>query len=129
MRRTTPRASPRLAPLADATGFRVAEGEPDPRGWGVVAGDAREIGSIVELIVDTESLKVSYLECRLADQRAVFVPIGFARLDPAAELVIVDVLGSAELLALADTSRLPTTAEEEAALLAAFRDRSGTPDG
>lgn len=114
-------AQRRLELLADGRSFRVADGEADPRGWTVVAGDAVEIGSVADLVIDVDALDVRYLECRVAGAGdVVLLPIGFVRFDAAARLVIVDVLGSAELRALATPMRIPTCADDEAAVTAPF---------
>lgn len=59
----------RLAHL-EGSGYRVAEGDPDVRGWDVMDRDGRRIGEVDDLLIDTEALKVRYLEVRL-DPRLV----------------------------------------------------------
>ena len=77
-----------LAHLDDLDDFKVADGEPDIRGWKVKSSDGLRIGKVEDLLVDTDRLLVRYLEVKLdkrlarADaQRHVLVPIGTARLD------------------------------------------------
>lgn len=78
----------RLVHLDDVTDFKVADGDPDVRGWDVRAADGRKIGRVEDLIVDTRQMKVRYLEAKLdkavtrSDRdRYVLIPIGTARLD------------------------------------------------
>jgi photosynthetic reaction center H subunit len=119
---------PRLAALADAPKLCIGRDEPDPRGWAVITRDGQRAGIVAELIVDPQALKVRYLECRFEDRHSVLIPIVFVRLDAAARLVILDVLGATELRALAARTRLPTSAEEEAELHAAFVAQATDPD-
>ena len=50
--RSTP-ASTGLVPLSRLNTFRMADGEPDIRGWPVVASDGgASLGRVVELLVD-----------------------------------------------------------------------------
>lgn len=53
-------------PLRKLHGYRVAEGDPDVRGWEVVGADDRRIGHVDDLLVDTPAMKVRYLEVALA---------------------------------------------------------------
>lgn len=59
----------RLAHL-EGSGYKVAEGDPDVRGWDVMDRDGSRIGEVDDFLVDTEALKVRYLEVRL-DPRLV----------------------------------------------------------
>jgi hypothetical protein len=51
--------------VGELHGFEVAEGDPDVRGWEVVARDGRRIGEVEELLVDGEDRSIRYLEVRL----------------------------------------------------------------
>ena len=80
--------SSRLVHLDDVADLKVADGDPDIRGWDVRTADGRRIGRVEDLIVDTATMKVRYIEAKLdrettrSDQdRYVLVPIGTARLD------------------------------------------------
>lgn len=124
-----PTAPPRrLAALSELEGFRVAAGEPDPRGWSVVAGDGRRVGAVRDLVVDTGALKIRYVDCalngRAADEeeadRRILIPLGFTRLDEERRAVIVDTLSAAELRALPAYRELPVDPEFEDRLHAEF---------
>lgn len=54
----------------EGSGYKVAEGDPDVRGWDVMDRDGNRIGEVDDLLVDTTALKVRYLEVRL-DRRLV----------------------------------------------------------
>lgn len=58
-------AHPRVTPLRNLNRYRIAEGDPDVRGWEVVGGDGRRIGSVNDLLVDTAEGKVRYLDVQL----------------------------------------------------------------
>ena len=78
----------RLVHLDDVDEFKVADGDPDIRGWDVRTADGRKIGRVEDLIVDTGLMKVRYIEAKLDHEvthtdndRHVLIPIGTARLD------------------------------------------------
>jgi hypothetical protein len=82
--------TPRLVHLGDMRDLRVADGDPDIRGWDVRTADGEKIGTVKDLVVDTALMKVRYIEARIdrevlnsADDRYVLIPIGSARLDDA----------------------------------------------
>lgn len=93
---------PRLQRLHDLEDFRVAKGDPDPRGWKVVAADGVAIGEVTELIVDTGSMEARYLDCDVEERklelepidRHVLIPVEHARIDRDHKSVIVDGLPS-----------------------------------
>ena len=62
--------TPRLARLDDLDDVRIAEGDPDPRGWDVLAADGRAVGRVDTLIADTAAMKVRYLDVEL-DEKAL----------------------------------------------------------
>ncbi|HEU0052581.1 MAG TPA: PRC-barrel domain-containing protein, partial [Longimicrobium sp.] len=78
----------RVVPLNRLDDFKVADGDPDVRGWDVVAADGRKIGEVDELLIDTGAMKVRYLDVEVdrgmiagGDDRHVLIPIGYARLE------------------------------------------------
>jgi uncharacterized protein (TIGR02271 family) len=84
-----------LRRLRDAE-YDVAPGEPDVRGWHVVAANAERIGTVDDLIIDPEAGKVRYLEVgvdrhvfTLDRDRRVLIPIGSAQLDTNDKLVVL----------------------------------------
>jgi hypothetical protein len=58
-------AQSHATPLRNLRGYRVADGDPDVRGWEVVGGDGRRIGTVNDLLVDTAGSKVRYLDVQL----------------------------------------------------------------
>jgi uncharacterized protein (TIGR02271 family) len=64
MRRNDTYATPdtsNLAPLSRLDDLKIASGNPDVRGWDVVASDGRKIGTVDDLLVDTNARQVTYL--------------------------------------------------------------------
>lgn len=88
--------------------YKVAEDDPDVRGWKLVSSDGEKIGEIDELIVDTNAMKVRYLDVELNDRlltsddddRHILVPIGSATLDRDREYVMVPNLDNQMLSSL-----------------------------
>ena len=100
---TTGAASP-LARLNDLDDYKVADGHPDIRGWEVKTADGRTVGKVGDLIVDTQALRVRYVDVELdrsvgelardavtpGDQeRHTLLPIGNVELDDRHDDVLV----------------------------------------
>jgi hypothetical protein len=56
---------PSVTPLSRLHNYRISEGDPDVRGWEVLGADGRQIGTVDDLLVDTEGLRVRYLDVNL----------------------------------------------------------------
>ena len=54
-----------LGRLNDLDEFKVADGFPDPRGWDVKTSDGQKIGKVGDLIVDTQQMRVRYVDVEL----------------------------------------------------------------
>lgn len=74
--------------LDELDDYKVAEGEPDPRGWDVYSSDTtQKLGEVKDLLVDLQTMTVRYLDVELdeelagEDGRHVLLPVGTARLD------------------------------------------------
>jgi hypothetical protein len=87
-------------PLGRLDDYEVADGYPDVRGWRVATPDDRGIGTVRELLVDTDRLEVRYLvvtlerSAEMAEMNApggdVRVPITSVRVDTDANQVVAD---------------------------------------
>jgi uncharacterized protein (TIGR02271 family) len=116
----------RVVPLGQLDDFKVAEGDPDVRGWEVVASDGRTIGEVDELLVDTNAMKVRYLDVEVENglmaepDRHVLVPIGYARLDRSADRVMVDNIASTDLRTMPAYDQSPVTRDYETSVRNAF---------
>jgi uncharacterized protein (TIGR02271 family) len=121
----------RVVPLNQLPGYKVADGEPDIRGWEVVASDGHRLGKVEELLVDTQANKVRYVDVDVdGDNRHVTVPIGYARLEETRHQVLMDGLGSEQLRALPTYERGGITRdyEEEVGRACNVSATSATPD-
>jgi photosynthetic reaction center H subunit len=95
-----PAPSP-LAPLSALPGYRVAAGEPDIRGWTVVAAGGAALGTVEELIVEAGAGKVRYVAVTTGDGRPpALLPIGFLGIDRSEGTVHAPALAAADLAAL-----------------------------
>jgi uncharacterized protein (TIGR02271 family) len=112
----------RVVPLGQLDDFKVAEGDPDVRGWEVVASDGRKIGEVDELLIDTNAMKVRYLDVEVENglmaepDRHVLVPIGYARLDRSGDRVMVDNISSTDLHSMPAYDQSPVTRDYETTL-------------
>ena len=76
-----------------SSGYEMADGEPDIRGWKVVDSQNVQIGKIKELLFDVVSMKVRYLVVDLDGKpinlmsRDVVIPVGLAELDATESIV------------------------------------------
>lgn len=50
-----------LQPLSELSNYKIEKGDPDPRGYTVIANDGTVIGEVDDLLVDTQAMKVEYL--------------------------------------------------------------------
>ncbi len=119
------RRTDRVVPLERLRDFDVAEGDPDVRGWDVIAGDRRRIGEVGELLIDTDAMKVRYLDVVLDEEavaetepgdRHILIPIGYARLREDEDQVIVPELDSERLRSIPPYEDESLTREYETAL-------------
>ena len=103
----------RLAHLDELDDYKVADGEPDVRGWRVKTADGRTIGKVEDLLVDCGLMQVRYLEVELdrkaldlPEDRHVLLPVADARLNDDDDVVLVRA-GAAEFAGLPAYARPP----------------------
>jgi len=124
----------RIAPLGELDDYKVAEGDPDIRGWDVTTQDGRKVGEVEELLVDTGAMKVRYIAVDLDDDvagsdRKVLVPIGAAQLDDDQDRVLVIGISAEQFATLPEYRREAFDREYESSLLSSYdRDRDTTGD-
>jgi hypothetical protein len=80
-----------LSRLSYLSGWRVAEGENDIRGWPLVlAGDGTRL-KVNDLIIDTSAERVRYVVVPTPEGRSArLIPIGFVRVDDDAKKVVAE---------------------------------------
>lgn len=75
----TAEGEPKIVPIRAAKDYDVAEGETDPRGMEVIAGDNAAVGTVSDLWIDKAEHLIRYLEVTLVDgDRKVLVPMTMA---------------------------------------------------
>ncbi|WP_018478827.1 DUF2382 domain-containing protein [Pontibacter roseus] len=99
--------------------FKIAEGEPNIKGWTVKDPQGRTIGEVDELLFDPQSRKVRYIVLDLEgnvldlEPRNVLIPIGLAELHEADDDVILPNITAAQFQALPVYDRDNLTRETE----------------
>ena len=89
-----------------ASGYEIAEGEPDIRGWDVQNKQGKTIGEVDELLFDEKSRRVRYLIVDLdnndatSKDRKVLIPIGLAVLHEKDDDVVLPTLDTEQLAML-----------------------------
>lgn len=109
-----------LRRLDELDDYKVADGDPDIRGWEVKGADGRKIGKVKELIVDTAAMKARYMDVEVdkkfanaKDDWHVLVPVGQARLDDKHDDVLIDRLPPDNFAGAPAYSGGPVTREHE----------------
>ncbi|MDP2314321.1 MAG: PRC-barrel domain-containing protein [Pseudomonadota bacterium] len=117
---------PRLAPLGELDGFRVANGHPDLRGWELYGADSLRLGEVRDLVVDTDAMKARYMIVKLDrtlpnvnGDRQVLIPVRKARLDDSLDRVYLDDVTVANAYTLPDYRPDSLSAGSEQVLLGA----------
>jgi photosynthetic reaction center H subunit len=124
----------RLIRLEDMSGYRVADDDPDVRGWAVKTRDGTTIGKVNTLIIDTNELKARYVEVdldrdslRLTESRRITLPIGKARIDDSNDVVMLPEHSPSEISAIPPSAdRL--SREDEVLIRRSFDDRYSADD-
>ena len=119
--------APILRRLCDLTDFEVADGNPDVRGWTVRGNDGQALGTVFELIVDPEVLKVRYLDIELDTrfqikeyENHILLPIGVASLDADGDNVFVPALNAESVLHYPPYVEIQVTRTYETAMMLAL---------
>ena len=119
--------TPVLRRLRDLTDFEVADGNPDVRGWTVRGNDGQALGTVFELIVEPEAMKVRYLDVELDGRfhinehgNHILLPIGAASLDDDGDNVFVPALNAESVLNYPPYVEIQITRDYEEAMLRAL---------
>ena len=119
--------TPVLRRLRDLTEFEVADDNPDVRGWTVRGSDGQALGTVYELVVDPEALKVRYLDVELDSrfqineyENHILLPIGVASLDADGDNVFVPALNAESVLNYPPYLEIQITRDYEEAMLRAL---------
>jgi uncharacterized protein (TIGR02271 family) len=133
-----------LGRLNDLDEFKVADGYPDIRGWEVKTADGRKVGKVGDLIVDTQAMRVRYLDVELdrslaqlardaatpGDQEGhTLLPIGAVQLDDQHDDVTVSGYSLEQIAGLPRYGGQTVTRDYERSLVERHRTRAGTAAG
>jgi hypothetical protein len=81
----------RLVSIDAIDGFKIADGEPDVRGWEVRTLSYRDLGAVEDLLIDPDRNEVVMLEVALhGDDVRAEVPLRSVQLDRSRKVVVVD---------------------------------------
>ncbi|MDB4874983.1 MAG: hypothetical protein JWM41_1429 [Gemmatimonadetes bacterium] len=113
-----------LAHLGDLDDYMIADPIPDFRDWNVTLADGRRLGKVDDVIVDTTTMTVKYVEVKLdrdvlvgEDDRWLLIPAELIRVDSDNARVLVDHLPAGGLTNAPQRARgLPSPSEERAIL-------------
>jgi sporulation protein YlmC with PRC-barrel domain len=115
-----------LAHLSEMDDYEISDGEPDIKGWDVRTMTGEKVGKVADLIVDTATMKVRYIEVAFdkllmasGERRHALIPIGSSRLDGDADDVLVN-LRDEQLITLPAYVRGVLTRDYETELLHGF---------
>ncbi len=93
-----------LSRMHDTDKYKVAEDDPDVRGWEVISSDGTRIGRVDDLIVDTQAKKVRYLDVEIdsslnsrTDGNYLLIPIGLVNLHEEQDQIVVHGINSTTL--------------------------------
>jgi sporulation protein YlmC with PRC-barrel domain len=118
---------PRIIPLAEARDFRLAQGAPNLRGWTVFAGDNERVGTVLDMLVDPEAMKVRFISVDLADDlfnlredRHVLVPMETVELRERGEDAWIQGASARQIAALPAYTGGPVGRWMERSVLQAF---------
>lgn len=115
------------------SGFEVAKGEPDIRGWKVKDLANNVIGKVDDLLFDTVSLRVRYLVIKLDGKpinlisRPLLIPIGLAELNEKDDVVIFPDVTVGHLASLPEYKKGEVSVQTERAIRTVFADIENRP--
>jgi sporulation protein YlmC with PRC-barrel domain len=105
--------------------FSLGSERTDVRGWQVYSNDAELVGAVSSILIDMRTKMVRYLGIALRDSRTripngeVLVPVGSVSRPDDRQVLVVNALSRAQLLAAPRVSNRPVTrADEHATLIA-----------
>jgi hypothetical protein len=81
----------KLVALSSLGSWKVAEGDPDIRGWEVRTVSGRQLGVVADLLIDSDAGEVVMLDVDLpGTDRHTFVPIRVVQVDRVRRLALMD---------------------------------------
>jgi hypothetical protein len=105
-----------LERLSDSEDYKIAAGEPDIRGWNMLAME-EPAGVVHDLIIDPEAEQVRYVVVELKNGAHALLPIGYLELDRTEKIVLAPGLSAADIEVLPPFEELPLTRAQEIMIL------------
>jgi hypothetical protein len=102
-----------LESLNQSRDFRIADGEPDVRGWTLVESRGAAAAEVTDVLIDPAAMKVRYLVVKLANRHQTILPIGYVEVKAESKQVVVPGLTAEDLLILPAFEKLPLSREQE----------------
>lgn len=125
-------AAATLVSLNTDGGFEVADEDQDPRGWDISAADGHKIGKVDDLILDTSTMKVRYLDIDVdrderhpqgeSTDRHILLPVSLASIGDGGKQVTVRVLNADDLARVPAYRSLPVAPDYEEQFVGQVRD-------
>jgi sporulation protein YlmC with PRC-barrel domain len=119
-------AASELLRVREIPAFTLGSQRTDVRGWQVYSNDAELVGTVSSILVDMRTKAVRYLGVSLHDSRTktgngeVLVPVGSVSRPDDRQVVVINVLSSAQLLAAPRFSNRPVTRADEHEILRSY---------
>lgn len=86
----------RIVPISKTEGFFVAKGDPDPRGFIVIAADGQPAGKVTDFWIDRADRLIRYLQVELAGGKQVLMPMTVSTIDRTYARVSTDAITAAQ---------------------------------
>jgi uncharacterized protein (TIGR02271 family) len=83
-----------LKSLRELGGYEVSSEDPDVRGWTVIGANGERLGTVSDLVVDTERMKVEYLSVDGDGGTDQMIPVATAQLDRSQREVVIGGIAS-----------------------------------
>ncbi|MEO7800415.1 MAG: PRC-barrel domain-containing protein, partial [Ginsengibacter sp.] len=117
-----------------SSGFEMAKGDPDIRGWDAINTLNQKIGKVKELLFDTKARKVRYLILNLDGRamnllsRDILIPVGVAELEQNDKVVLLPHLNAGHYASLPDYKKGTVTFQTERAIRDVFVPQAAVPN-
>jgi photosynthetic reaction center H subunit len=86
----------KIVPMRVATDFKIAKGDPDPRGWNVVGTDGKVAGTVKDIWVDRPEAMIRYFEVALSNGSIVLTPMTMSKVHKGHRHIFVDAITAAQ---------------------------------
>lgn len=116
-----------------SSGFEMAKGDPDIRGWDAINTLNQKIGKVKELLFDVKARKIRYLVLNLDGRamnllsRDILIPVGVAELEEKDKVVLLPDLNAGHYASLPEYKKGTVTYQTERAIRDVFVPQAAVP--